>query len=313
MNSFVCDKSLAQLVGREKTFLIEERISLKSLPSKINDLQIWMPLPTNDAWQAIDDFKLTSPFTTRFITEKEYGNRIVCLTPKNGVTDIGSYEIVMSYKVRRREAGASDYMPAYNKDLSQFLKPDGTVPIGGEIRELAEKITQGKVGDLEKVKATYDYLINNLTYAKDGPNVCGIGNSLITLKYKKGMCTDWHSLFISLVRSLGIPAKFEIGFRIPEGMEEGKIEGYHCWAKFYIKGKGWIPLDVSEAYKHPEKRDYFFGHIDENRVVITTGRDIRLDNSLRAQTLNFFIYPYMEVNGIQSKVEGINISFKKVE
>jgi len=307
------NKSSAMLSGRERAFIIEERLLLKSLPPRIDDLQIWIPIPSDDEWQTVTDFSLKSPFASRILTENKYGNKILYLKSKQNAPAEETQEIVLSYKIQRKERGASEEEADYKKDLSGYLKADKTVPIDGVIKELAVEITKGKTDDLEKAKVIYDYLLNNYTYAKDDPNVCGIGNSLLTFKYKKGMCTDWHSLFISLVRSLGIPAKFEIGFPIPIDKKEGIIVGYHCWAAFYIKGKGWLPVDASEAYKHPEKRDYFFGHIDENRFSITTGRDIMLKNSRSQDPINFFVYPYIEINGSKSKGMDFKVSFKELK
>lgn len=39
----------------------------------------------------------------------------------------------------------------------------------------------------------------------------------------------------------------------------GKIDGDHCWAEFYLPETGWIPIDASEAFKHSDKKDFFFG------------------------------------------------------
>ncbi|OGX22636.1 MAG: hypothetical protein A2Y00_04250 [Omnitrophica WOR_2 bacterium GWF2_43_52] len=307
------NKSSALLSVRERVFFIEERLLLKSPSVKIDDVQIWIPIPSNDEWQTVGGLNLKSPLAANFLTEKKYGNKILYLRSKQNAKARRPQEIAVSYKIQRKERGASEETPQYRKDLSRYLKPDKTVPIDGQIQELAVKITAGKAGDLEKAKAIYDYLIDNYSYARDDPKVCGIGNSLLTLHYKKGMCTDWHSLFISLARSLGIPAKFEIGFRVPEGKKEGEIEGYHCWAAFYIKARGWIPLDASEAYKHPEKRDYFFGHIDENRFAVTTGRDIVLKNARNREPVNFFVYPYVEVNGSLFKDVDFRVSFKELK
>jgi len=41
-------------------------------------------------------------------------------------------------------------------------------------------------------------------------------------------------------------------------------------------------VDASEAWKHPDKKDYFFGAHDDNRLQFTVGRDIRLDHLSRA-------------------------------
>jgi transglutaminase-like putative cysteine protease len=100
-----------------------------------------------------------------------------------------------------------------------------------------------------------------------------------------------------MARSQGIPARFEIGFPLPADKRSAEIEGYHCWAEFFEPTRGWIPVDISEAWKHPEKRDYFFGAHDDNRVQFTMGRDLVLNPKQDGEPLNYFVYPYVEVAG----------------
>jgi hypothetical protein len=56
-------------------------------------------------------------------------------------------------------------------------------------------------------------------------------------------------------------------------------------------------VDISEAWKHQEKKEYFFGANDANRVQFTVGRDITLSPRQHGPALNYFIYPYVELGG----------------
>ena len=96
---------------------------------------------------------------------------------------------------------------------------------------------------------------------------------------------------------MGIPARFAIGFPLPPERGRGRSAGYHCWAEFYAKGIGWVPVDASEAAKNPDKREYFFGHHDENRLEFSKGRDVVLTPRQQGGPLNYFIYPYAELDG----------------
>jgi hypothetical protein len=44
-------------------------------------------------------------------------------------------------------------------------------------------------------------------------------------------------------------------------------------------------------------REYYFGAIDENRIAFGTGRDIVLNPKQKAGRLNYFMYPYAEIDG----------------
>ena len=122
----------------------------------------------------------------------------------------------------------------------------------------------------------------------------GNGNSLYACNIGVGNCTDFHSYFISLARTLEVPARFHMGFSIPN-KSEGKVGGYHCWADYYVDDRGWYPVDISEADKNPEKAEYFFGTICNNRVDFIVGRDFKIDN-YEEESVNLFIYPLLEID-----------------
>jgi hypothetical protein len=58
-----------------------------------------------------------------------------------------------------------------------------------------------------------------------------------------------------------------------------------------------VPVDASEAAKDPSRREYFFGAHDENRVEFSKGRDVILAPREKGDPLNYFIYPYAEIDG----------------
>ena len=161
---------------------------------------------------------------------------------------------------------------------------------------MALEVTRGKTSDLDKARAVYDYAADNLKYDKSGTG-WGRGDIYYACDIKRGNCTDFHAVFTGFTRAVGIPARFEIGFPLPPDRREGEIAGYHCWAEFYLQGYGWVPLDASEGGKNPDRRSYFFGAHDEHRVLFTIGRDIRLSPAQKGEPLNFFVYPYVEVDG----------------
>lgn len=88
-----------------------------------------------------------------------------------------------------------------------------------------------------------------------------------------------------------------MGFSLPTSAGRGDVSGYHCWAWFKPGSGQWVPVDISEANKHPQKRGYYFGHLDADRIAFTTGRDILLEPRQDGPPLNYFIYPYVEVDG----------------
>jgi transglutaminase-like putative cysteine protease len=171
--------------------------------------------------------------------------------------------------------------------FARYLSPDRLVPIDGQIKLVSSKAGEPDGSPYQQAWAIYNYVIANMSYDKSGTG-WGRGDAIYA--------SDFHSLFIAIARSRGIPARFIIGFPIGAPGSGAAISGYHCWAEFYAGGQ-WVPVDASEAWKHPRLRQYYFGHLDANRIAFTMGRDLQLKPRQAAEPVNFLIYPYVEVDG----------------
>jgi len=135
-----------------------------------------------------------------------------------------------------------------------------------------------------------------MVYGKTGQG-WGRGDIYYACDARRGNGTDFHAVFIGYCRAQGIPARFSTGLPLPAQRGQGEIRGDHCWAEFFTKETGWVPVDASEAAKDPSKRGYFFGAHDENRVEFTRGRDLVLTPKQAGPPLNYFVYPYAEADG----------------
>jgi len=271
------------------------------VPDGARRVDVWLPYPTSDENQTVRELGVSAPYPFTIAKEPEYGNSVLHLAAAK--TREKTFAIEMKFEVERREyvrrdftRATSDAIDRSNPNLARWLLPDRLVPLDGTIRQMAGEVTRGKTSVLEKARAIYDYTVDNLKYDKTGTG-WGRGDIYYACDVKRGNCTDFHAVFIGFARSLGIPAKFEIGFPLPRERGEGEIAGYHCWAEFYLPGYGWVPVDTSEANKDPSRREYFFGAHDENRVQFSAGRDVTLAPPQSGAPLNFFVYPYAEADG----------------
>ncbi|HWY45444.1 MAG TPA: transglutaminase domain-containing protein [Candidatus Sulfotelmatobacter sp.] len=284
----------------KRTFDLTYTAEVHEVPAGTKQVDLWLPYPQNDDYQKILKANVTSPFATRIATESQYGNKIVHVEVKNPAA--GAIPVTMEFTVERSERVQKDFKEvkaaggAAPANLQRWLQPDHLVPLDQRIREMSAEITAGRKTDVEKARAIYDYVLANMKYDKSGTG-WGNGDIYWACDAKRGNCTDFHALFIGLARTAGIPAKFEIGFPLPADKHDGEIAGYHCWAEFYLNGYGWVPVDISEAWKDPARREYFFGAHDANRVQFSIGRDVTLAPPQAGPPLNYFIYPYAEVDG----------------
>ncbi len=286
-----------------RRFRFSYSFSVKDIPTGTKVVRVWVPVAHTDENQTVQLLNIKSPGPTQMRHETEYDNHIMYAELRNPAP--GTAEFTLEYEVTRREYTRGDFLQLERKDskpgavpvsMSRLVQPDQLIPTDGKIKALAQQVTGAQTGSVAKAKAAYDYLFATFRYDKTGTG-WGRGDAVWACDAKHGNCTDFHSPFIGMLRADGIPARFDIGFPLPDSKDRGDIAGYHCWAEFYSSRIGWIPVDISEAWKAKEKENYFFGSVDANRVKFSTGRDIVLSPKQDGPPLNYFVYPYVEIDG----------------
>ena len=266
-----------------------------TLPEIDRPANIWIPIPQSDRFQTVELLTLEAPAEHRMLEERKYGNTVMYmeLSPEQS-----GQRIRLTYDVTRLEK-----MP-YREDVTpgDYLGASLLMPVGDRFQVLSDSIIGDKrsSGTLMQARALYDYVTDNMRYAKW--EKYGTGDAVYACDALTGNCTEFHSLFISLARSAGIPSRFAVGASIPSERDEGGIDGYHCWAEFYAEGKWW-PVDISEANKYTALSTYYFGRHPANRIEFTRGRDLELEPGPKTGPINFLAYPVMEVGGSPVRVD----------
>jgi transglutaminase-like putative cysteine protease len=263
---------------------------------------MWIPLAHSDRFQKIENYSVETTIPYQIITDQNQENQALYIE----LTEGESHEtITIQYEVTRLEKGA------YREDeaeLSRFMEATPLLPVGGRFDTLANSIIKEKEAhsELMKARALYDYVVDNVRYAKQGKY--GTADANFACDAKSGNCTEFHSLFISLARSAGIPARFEVGAAIPSERDQGGINGYHCWAEFYADGQWW-PVDISEANKYSNLATYYFGHHPANRISFSKGRNLLFTPTPEQGAFAFFAYPHLEVGQQIIPVKETTFSF----
>ena len=104
-----------------------------------------------------------------------------------------------------------------------------------------------------------------------------------------GDCGQVSLLYISLMRSLGVPARWESGWML----HPGEVN-LHDWAEVYFEGVGWVPVDVSfgryTGSADPEVTGFYSHGIDSYRMASNKGVGGKLypeKKYVRSETVDF--------------------------
>ena len=190
--------------------------------------------------------------------------RISSVGPGQSATVAVSYLVRLSLRPTVNDSfngGLGDIPPEYLRYTSadKYWEVDDA-----NIRSLSRSLTEGENSVLNKVRAIYDYVVNNIEYddAKfqlilSGQNPGRYG-ALRTLNLGRGVCEDISDLFIALCRASGIPAIGVNGLvYIGDGVAlRGEVA--HTWVRVYIPGYGW--LDVDPTWK-------LFGRLEGRHIA----------------------------------------------
>jgi len=276
-------KDLLGVVEGEDQFEFSYEVTLPEITDTTN---MWIPVPQSDRFQTVELVSMEAPVAHETLEDKHNKNTVFYMrfSPEHS-----GKIIKLVFDVKRKEKRAYEDGTSPNDYLGASL----LMPIGDRFKTLSDSIigTKYKEGAIMQARALYDYIIDNMRYMKAGNY--GKGDSVYACDVLTGNCTEFHSLFISLARSAGIPSRFAVGVSIPSDRNEGGISGYHCWAEFYAEGKWW-PVDISEANKYTALATYYFGRHPANRIEFTRGRDLVLEPGPRSGPINFLAYPVME-------------------
>ena len=185
----------------------------------------------------------------------------------------GVYTIWLGNSPTRFDGSIRFQVKNVNKVSTSYLVASQWVDVENQIiKTLALEITKGKATDLEKSKAIYNWIINNISYDynlfKSGENVLTTASA--TAISKTGICRDYAFLFAALSRASGIETKIIYG--------DYKSHGLHAWNEIFIDGK-WLQVDSTfgagvisnnSFIKKPSLAFFNFNSTDYLNQVATT-------------------------------------------
>jgi transglutaminase-like putative cysteine protease len=281
--------------------------------------------------QQLDELQVEAPYPYRIERDSE-GSEVLYLETMNPREK--ELKIVETFVLTRTEVHShvdpTKARPLSDVDLARFapyLAANKHVVIDDEIRQLADQIVGDETNPVLMARKLYDWVLNNVDYWVKDPQhkkASPVGSTAYCLTFRTGNCTDFESLWTSLARAKGIPTRIVYGsFFKPELNGHDLDQSYHCWATFYAPGLGWIPHDVAVADLYagefevttdnevlmrrttadgrfgvdPAKVEYYFGNLDERRMVWSIGRDLILSPKQGGEPVNALPKAYVEIDG----------------
>lgn len=281
--------------------------------------------------QQVNDLHVQATYPYRIERDSE-GSKVLYLETQN--PQEGEVDVIETFVLTRTEVrnlvDPTKAKPLSNEDRARFaayLAPNTHVVIDDEVRRVADQIVGNESNPVLAARKIYDWVLQNVDYwVKDPKNkkASPVGSTTYCLTFRTGNCTDFESLWTSLARAKGIPTRIVYGsFFKPELNGYDLDQSYHCWATFYAPGIGWIPHDVAVADLYvgefnvtsdnevlmrrttadgtfgvdPAKVEYYFGNLDERRMVWSLGRDLLLSPRQDGEPVNALAKAYVEIDG----------------
>ncbi|MEK6964336.1 MAG: transglutaminase-like domain-containing protein [Nanoarchaeota archaeon] len=159
-------------------------------------------------------------------------------------------------------------------NLGDYLLSQEIIDMSSDISNLAMSLSEGEDDMYKVVFKIAEWVRLHVTYNLTTLTADASQKASWVLQNREGVCDEITSLFIALVRSLGIPAKFVSGLSYTNLPDLEKSWGPHGWAEVYIPNYGWVPFDVTYGE---------YGWLDAGHI--------KLDDSLDAKksTLTYTI------------------------
>ncbi len=172
----------------------------------------------------------------------------------------------------------AQYTKAQSNSTKVFIDPSDP-----NIANIASQVLNraGTNNTFLVAKELFKWLKQYTTY-ETHPDKDDAQTASYTLQCKKGDCDDLSFLYISLCRSLEIPARFIRGFLV-----ENNNAVRHAWVEVYVGGglgnDGWIPVEcagISNSIESEIHQNFGIENVEHLRVFKDDGSNESLNISL---------------------------------
>ncbi len=148
-----------------------------------------------------------------------------------------------------------------DESLQEYTQFTEKIDINDDISNKAAELVRGKKDLFEATFSIADWVKTNIKYDLNTLTAESVQKSSWVYANKEGVCDEMTGLFISMLRSVGIPARFVSGMVYSN---VGHNFGNHGWAEVYFPDIGWVPFDVTFGQ---------YGWIDPSHIKLSDSLD----------------------------------------
>ena len=319
--AFAAERRFEPKVEGWRTFELTTTVNVADVKGAT---RLWLPVPdlATDFQVSLGNSWTGNATTARLVSDATQGARMLYV---EFAADVAAPTLALTSTVQTRnraldwsKKGVVHEDPAL---LKANLAATELLPIDGVVLETAKKAIQGAGSDVEKVRAIYQWVVDN-AYREPKTRGCGAGDIKAMLESGNlgGKCADLNAVFVGLCRSVGVPARDVYGIRVAPsafgskelGGNSASLKGaQHCRAEVFLQQYGWVAMDPADVLKvmRQETPDWIkdktnpvaapvnkalFGGWEGNWVGWNTAHDLKLPNYSRPGTLPFLMYPQGE-------------------
>lgn len=136
---------------------------------------------------------------------------------------------------------------------------------------LASSLAEGENDMFAVVFKIGNWTKNNIAYDLSTQTANVSQKASWVLENRVGVCDELTSLFIAMLRSLNIPARFVAGYAYTNSALFKEKWGPHGWAEVYFPGyDGWVPFDVTYGE---------LGYIDASHIKLKAAADPNMSST----------------------------------
>ena len=232
-------------------------------------LRVWLPLPLKTDRQS--NIKILSASHPYILSDGESEHNTIYFQSAVGApSDTTHFEYTATFDTKGQYFSPEyilSHLKPYKKNSGLYKCYTATeAPHIVRLDSLAHAIAGNETNPFLLSEKVYDYIISNYPWAgaREYSTIPCIPRYVVDQKH--GDCGQVSLLYISLMRTLGIPARWESGWMLHPGEKN-----LHDWAEVYFEGVGWVPVDPSFGrYTSSDNKDIqtFYSHgMDAHRLA----------------------------------------------